>query len=164
MPSAMNRVLSLVNIATDLVAQFQTTVGRMASAAAAGDDDTLSSLRAEAERLFTAIWEHLDDAAKHTGLAGRSAEAYATIRADVGVGPGINGIEAHVVAIERKRDHDVVTTRGTVQYNTEGVARARAAVSALHAAWPDLDWSPVAAAPDVDLRPRGLLARLFGRR
>jgi hypothetical protein len=82
----MNQVQSLISIADDLTALFQTIVGRMAGAAASGDDGDLSSMRAESERLYTAIWEHLDHAAKQTRAAARSTDAYAGIRAGVGSG------------------------------------------------------------------------------
>lgn len=160
----MNQVQSLISIADDLTGQFQTIVGRMAKAAASGDDSDLSSMRAESERLYTAIWEHLDDAAKQTHAAGRSTDAYVGIRAGVGVGPGVAAVESKVVGIEHGVRHDVVTTRGTVQYNTEGVSRARQAITLLQGAWPEVDWTPATAQPEVDLRPRGLLSRLFGRR
>jgi len=50
-----------------------------------------------------------------------------------------------------------------IHQNGEGLAAAEQAVAAMRAAWPELDFTP-APAPDVDLRPRGFLSRLFGRK
>jgi hypothetical protein len=38
------------------------------------------------------------------------------------------------------------------------------AITVLQGAWPEVDWTPAPAQPEVDLRPRGLLSRLLGRR
>lgn len=161
--SAMQQVRQGVNIARDLIAQFDRIARAMAQGAASQDDGDLSSQRAESERLYAGIWEHLDSAAATTRAAGHSADAYAAIRAGADRAVGVSGVTSAVTNIEHKAKHDVVTTTGTVTYNAQGIAAAKQAIAALQTAWPDIDWTPPAPEPEVDLRPRGFFARLFGR-
>jgi hypothetical protein len=159
----MQLVKQSVQIADDLVGQFQVVVSRITAAALDKYDMDMSSLRAEAERLYTAVWEHLDLAAAHTRNAGRRTDAYAAVRAGVDVAVGVAGVQTAIVDTQRRGDKIVYTTQADTSYNGHGVASAREASAALKAAWSDIDWTPPAPMPDVDLRPRGWIARLFGR-
>ena len=69
---------------------------------------------------------------------------------------------SEVVDVQHGFDKDIYTVRGTAKVNQRGIDSARAASAALKAAWPDIDWTPPAPI-DIDLRPRGFFARLFGR-
>src|SRR5688500_2874448 len=66
------------------------------------------------------------------------------------------------VDIRDRGSKTIVTFELTIQQNREGLAAARRAADALRGVWPELDFTP-APDPGVDLRPRGFLARLFGR-
>ena len=76
----MQPVKQNVLIADDLALQLQSVIGRIAAAAANGEDIDLSALRGESKRLYVGIWDHLDTAAAQTHNAGRSTEAYAAAR------------------------------------------------------------------------------------
>lgn len=76
----MQLVKQNVLIADDLALQLQSVIGRIAAAAANGEDIDLSALRGESRRLYIGIWDHLDTAAAQTHNAGRSTQAYAVIR------------------------------------------------------------------------------------
>ena len=76
----MQHVKQNVLIADDLALQLQSVIGRIAAAAANGEDIDLSALRGESKRLYIGIWDHLDTAAAQTHNAGRSTEAYAAVR------------------------------------------------------------------------------------
>jgi hypothetical protein len=162
----MQQVRQCVLIADDLVAQFQSVVGRMAKAASQQDDSEVPVLRAEGERLYGAIWEHLDDAAQKTHAAGRPTEDYATLRSAPGLNAavGVSDVRSDVIGITAGFRKDIVHVQATVTMNAQGIDLARRASTALKAAWPEIDWTPAPPTPDVDLRPRGLLSRLFGRR
>lgn len=164
MSRAMQQVKQNVLIADDLLLQFRSVAGRITHAMASQQDSDLSSLRAESERLYRGIWEHLDAAAAQTRSAGRSTDAYAAIRATADTAVGVTGARADVVGIEHKATKDIYTIEATTSLNGHGLDSAAQASAALKATWPDVDWTPPAPAPDVDLRPRGLLSRLFGRR
>ncbi|HTL31741.1 MAG TPA: hypothetical protein VL326_01385 [Kofleriaceae bacterium] len=159
----MQQVKQNVQIADDLALQFQSVVGRITAAAASQRDMDLSALRAESERLFIGIWEHLDAAAAHTRHAGRSTEGYATARSHTDTAVGVMDVTSEVIDVEHLMNKDVYTVRGTAKVNQRGIDSARQASAALKAAWPDVDWTPPAPMPDIDLRPRGFFARLFGR-
>ena len=73
-------------------------------------------------------------------------------------------VKNEVIGISYGIKRDIVHVQATVTMNAQGIDLARRASAALKASWPDLDWTPAPATPDVDLRPRGLLSRLFGRR
>jgi len=162
----MQQVKQSVMIANDLIGQYQAVMGNMARAAATNDDGDLSSMRAESARLYAAIWEHLDDAAARTRTAGRATDAYAAIRRtpELDAYTGVTGVRSEMVGYERKGSREIVTVEGRVMHNARGLELARQAVTALQASWPELDWTPPAPLPDVDLRPRGLFSRLLGRR
>lgn len=162
----MQQVRQSVWIADDLALQFQSVVTKMAQVASSRDDSDVPLLRAEGERLYGAIWEHLDDAANKSRNAGRAVDAYDTIRTAPGLNAtvGVADVNSEVIGISHGIKKDIVHVKATVTMNAQGVDLARRASAALKAAWPDLDWTPAPAMPDVDLRPRGLLSRLFGRR
>jgi hypothetical protein len=162
----MQQVRQSVMIANDLVAQFQAIASKLAAAAAGTDDSELPQLRAEAERVYAGIWEQLDAAAALTCAVGRSIESYSAIRSspDLEAHIGIGDVTSEVIGIESGARHDIVTVEGSVTTNSRGLAHARRAIQALQAVWPDVDWTPAAPPSEVDLRPRGLLSRLFGRR
>lgn len=162
----MQQVRQSVLIADDLAMQFQDVVSKMARLAASQDDSEVPLLRAEGERLYGAIWEHLDDAAQKTRAAGRSVDAYDTLRSAPGLNAsvGVADVRSDVIGITHGTKKDMVHVQGTVTMNAQGIDLARRASGALKASWPELDWTPAPATPDVDLRPRGLLSRLFGRR
>jgi hypothetical protein len=163
MPRVMQQVKQNVLIADDLALQFQVVVGRITAAAASQQDTDLSALRAESERLYVGIWEHLDVAAAQTRNAGRSADAYVALRANADTAVGVTNVSSEVVGVEHGWNKDVYTVRGSAKLNARGIESARSASAALKAAWPDVDWTPPAPLPDIDLRPRGFFARLFGR-
>ncbi len=162
----MQQVRQSVMIADDLVTQFQVIARKMAAAAADTDDSELPQLRAEAERVYTAIWEQLDAAAALSVATGRSISGYTAIRSspELEAHVGIGGVTSEVIGIREGRKHDIVTVQGSVATNSQGLEHARRAIQALQAVWPDIDWTPAPPPPEVDLRPRGLLSRLFGRR
>jgi hypothetical protein len=158
----MQQVKQNVQIADDLALQFQSVVGKITAAAASQKDMDLSALRAESERLYVGIWEHLDVAAAHTRNAGRSTDGYAAARAQTDTAVGVMDVTSEVVGIQHGLTRDTYTVRGTARLNQRGIESARLASAALKAAWPDIDWTPPALL-DIDLRPRGFFARLFGR-
>jgi hypothetical protein len=159
----MQQVKQNVQIADDLALQFQAVVGKIVAAAASQSDMDLSAHRAESERLYTGVWEHLDAAAAHTRNAGRSTDAYAALRAKADTAVGVTGVSSEVVDVKYGTTKDVYTIQGSAKLNAHGIESARQASAALKAAWPDIDWTPPAPMPDIDLRPRGFFSRLFGR-
>ena len=164
MSRAMQQVKQNVLIADDLLLQFRSVVGRITHAMASQQDSDLSSLRGESERLYAGIWEHLDVAATQSRSAGRSTDAYAAIRATADRSVGVTNAHADVVGVQHKTNVDIYTVEAKTSFNAKGIEAAAQASAALKATWPDVDWTPPAPMPDVDLRPRGLLSRLFGRR
>jgi hypothetical protein len=164
----MLAVKQSVQMADFLLADYEANAQRLLSAETTGNDD-VSVLRGQCERLYANVWEQLDEAAGKTAAAGRSVTTYRAIRTNpnVRVFGAVDGFSARVTNIEHRRNVDIVTTETTLHDNRVGLAYARQAIAALEAAWPDIDWTPAADEPDVDLRPRGLgglLGRLFGRR
>jgi hypothetical protein len=161
----MEQVRQSVWIADSLITQYASVMARYMDAWKDDNPIEMSVLRGEIERVYPAIWEHLDQAAATTREAGRSLESYAAVRANPGLerGAAIADVQERVVGMEYKLTKTVVKSELTVRHNHEGVALARQAAAALRATWPELDWTPPAE-PDVDLRPRGLFARLFGKR
>jgi hypothetical protein len=161
-----------VLVADTLIGQYKLGLERMIEAWKNPDQgEHMETMRADLERSYVAIWEQLDSAAKLTQSAGRSAAAYAEIRATP-------GLEVNVAVADANEKYLGSKIRGTrvvekfqlnVKHNHEGIAFARKAVAALKAAWPELDWV-VVDEPVVDLRPGGIgrlivgLSRLFGRR
>jgi len=160
----MDQVRQSVWIAESLIAQYLGVLRRYQGAWKVGDEGEMSVLRAELERVYPSIWEHLDGAAAKSRAAGRAPEAYAAIRSRPGldVRTAITDVQERVVGVKHEVDRSIYTSQLTVQHNTDGVALARDAAAALKAAWPELDWTPPKE-PDVDLRPRGFFARLFGK-
>lgn len=123
----------------------------------------MSVLRAEIERVYAAIWEHLDDAATKTRAASRSTAAYATLRSSIDASAAIANVNEKYAGMDPGFTRVKATFELTVRHNQEGIEQATRAIAALQDVWPDLDWRPVEQ-PEVDLRPRGLLSRLFGRK
>ena len=70
---------------------------------------------------------------------------------------------SEVVDVQHGLTRDTYTVRGTAKLNQRGIESARQASYSLKASWPDIDWTPPAPLGDIDLRPRGFFARLFGR-
>ncbi len=157
----MQQVREVVLIADDLLVQFRTLVVQMVRQAAGGGVD-LSEMRAESRRLYSAVWERLDEAAAMTLEAGRSVEAYDDIRED----PGLD--------VQTAFGGNSITTDISAENSGGGVLLARKASAALKAAWPDIDWTAAAPSPspspspspepEPEARRPGLFARLFGRR
>ncbi|HUS31783.1 MAG TPA: hypothetical protein VMZ53_24945 [Kofleriaceae bacterium] len=159
----MQQVKQNVQIADDLALQFQAVAGRIAAAMASQQDSDLSALRAESERLYAGVWDHLDTAAAQTANAGRSTAAYATIRSSADTAVGVTGVASEITNVEHGYKKTTYTVQGSAKLNAQGIESARQASAALKAAWPDVDWTPPAPLGDIDLRPRGFFARLFGR-
>jgi len=151
-------------IAESLVAQYGDVLRRYKQMWQEQRDTEQSALRAELERLYPAIWEHLDGAAELTRKAGRDRTAYDQIRNT----PGLERAAAIAEVAERhvgsalKGLDTVHTFELTIKHNAEGLQFALRAAQAIKAAWPELDWTPPQE-PEVDLRPRGFFARLLGR-
>jgi hypothetical protein len=160
----MEQVRQSVWVAESLIGQYEQVMRRYMAAWQQQNEPEMSVLRGEIERVYPSIWEHLDDAAAKTRGVGRGTEGYAAVRGRPGleVGAAIANVRERVVGIEHKLTKTVVKSELSVHHNAEGLAHARDAVAALKAAWPELDWTPPKE-PEVDLRPRGLFARLFGR-
>jgi hypothetical protein len=140
----VDQVKQQVWIAIGLVDQYGDILRRYDEAFLEQNEAECHVLRGEVERVYPAIWEHLDGAAKLTQGAGRDAGSYAQIRArpDLVTTNALANIDAH-----------------TLMTNQEGIAIARAAADALQRVWPELDWTPPAT-PDVDLRG-GFFGRLL---
>jgi len=165
------RVKQHVQLAEMLLDQYGQVVERMLRAWWNANDDKGSVLEsedaevlgAEAQRLYAGTWEQLDGAAAAARAAGRPVEAYAAIlAAGVDRATAIRGVTfKHSTAVKLRRTYD--RTQLTLEQNEAGLAAAREAVAGFHAAWSELDWTPHVE-PEVDLRPRGLLGRLFNRK
>ncbi|MDB4958886.1 MAG: hypothetical protein JWO36_6455 [Myxococcales bacterium] len=166
------QVRQSVLVAATLVDQYRIGVQRILGAwkqPDAGDD--MSTMRADLERSYVAIWEQLDAAAKLTRSAGRNVASYDQIRSTPGleVNVAVANVSEVYLGTEIRGASTYAKFEATVTHNGQGVSLARTAVSALQAAWPELDWA-VADEPVVDLRPGGFgrivlgLSRLFGRR
>lgn len=159
-----------VQLAELLLEQYGQVVERMLEAWwHANDDrgslvqaDDASVLGAEAQRLYAGVWEQLQEADAAARAAGQPVLAYAAIRATPGLDrvTAIRGVTfTHATATKRGRTYD--RAQLALDQNDAGLAAARAAVAAFQAAWPAIDWTRQVE-PEVDLRPRGLLSRLFG--
>ncbi|MGE0551273.1 MAG: hypothetical protein AB7O24_22230 [Kofleriaceae bacterium] len=166
----MQIVRQHILIADSLIVQYDQVIRRFMDAWGHDDDTEMSLLRAELERIYTAIWENLDAAARGTQAANRPVSAYGAIRSAPGLdaGAAIRDVSEQFVGSRRiegglfGRDKIETTHKLTVAHNQQGLEIARKAVEALRTVWPELDWT-IAPDPVVDLRPRGLLSRLFGR-
>jgi hypothetical protein len=159
-----------VLVAGTLIDQYAGVVRRLLEARAIGNDPEEHVLRAEVERVYGAIWEQLDGAARASRAAGRAVVAYDQIRArpDLDVAVAVSDVSGRVDDVRDEGRFMKVTTEARVVHNKGGVELARAAAASLRDAWPELDWT-VHDTPDVDLRPAsskiiGALAKLFGRR
>lgn len=159
-----------VLIAGTLIDQYADVVRRLLAARADGDEPEEHVLRAEVERIYGAIWEHLDEAARSSRAAGRDVSAYERIRArpELDVAVAVGDVSGRVTDVVEEGRWTKITTEARVVHNKGGVELARAGAAALREAWPELDWTP-GDAPDVDLRPAsskivGAIAKLFGRR
>jgi hypothetical protein len=152
-------------IADSLIAQYRDVVRQFIQAWKDGNDAEMSVQRAHIERVYTGIWEQLDDAARTTQGAGRSIDGYLAIRHAPGlvVGAAVADTTEKLVGVTPGVRKTTYTFELKIHQNGEGLAAAEQALGAMRAAWPELDFTP-APAPDVDLRPRGLLSRLFGRK
>ncbi len=125
-------------IAEGLIVQFGEVLERLAKAFDAQRAEA-HVLRAEVERLYPAIWDHLDTAATLTRRAGRSTEAFARVREL----PGLVTAHAFDAMIDRRN-----------------LGLAREAVRGIKDAWPDLDWTPPRVHEDIDVRG-GWLGRVL---
>ncbi|MCE9574994.1 MAG: hypothetical protein K8W52_17725 [Deltaproteobacteria bacterium] len=159
-----------VQIAEMLLAQYDQVLERMLVAwwnsldddGKLGKTEEMSVLGAEVQRLYAGAWEQLDDAQVAAQAAGQTTAAYAAIRAEPGLdrATAIRGVSLKL-SIKRTYKETFTRTKIALDQNDAGLAAARAAVAAFQAAWPQIDWTPHVE-PEVDLRPRGLLSRLFG--
>jgi hypothetical protein len=161
----VEQVRQPILIADSLIAQYRDVVRQFIQAWKDDNDPEMSVQRAHIERVYTGIWEQLDDAARTTQAAGRSIDAYLAIRHAPGlvVGAAIAGTSEKLVGIKDGLRMSTFTFQLKIHQNGEGLAAAEQAVAAMRAAWPELDFTP-APAPDVDLRPGGFLGRLFRRK
>jgi hypothetical protein len=161
-----------VQLAELLLHQYGEVVERMLRAWWNANDDKGSLIQsddvhvlgAEAQRLYAGVWEQLEDAAAAARAAGRAVEAYAQLRAQPELDrvTAIRGVTfAHATVEKRGRTYD--RTQLTLDQNDAGLAAARAAIRGFQAAFGEVDWTPHVE-PEVDLRPRGLLSRLFNRK
>lgn len=149
----MDQVKQQVWIAEGLIDQYGDIVRRYVRA---WKDDNASEqhvLHGELERIYPAIWEHLDGAAKLTQNTNRTTDNYSRIRSrpDLVTSNAIANVESKVVGVAHLPTKTVVTSQLTMRHNEEGVGIAREAANALKGAWPELDWTPPVA-PNVDLR------------
>jgi hypothetical protein len=158
------QVRQSVQIADGLVGQYSDVMRRFMTAWKTDNDAEMSVLRAEVERIYGGIWEHLDDAAAKTRAAGRSTDAYTAVRSSraLDAGAAIANVNEKFVGFEAGISKTKAKFELTVQHNAEGIEHAKHAIAALQSVWPELDWKPVVE-PEVDLRPKGLLSRLFRR-
>jgi len=160
-----------VQIADGLIEQYPDAMSRFMAAWKESDDAVMSVTRAEVERVYTGIWEQLDDAARLTEGEGRAVDQFREIRSTPGleVGAAIFDTRERVAGISPGMGGTKVKSELTVQHNAQGVELARRASRVLQAAWPELDWTPPVT-PDVDLRPGGIgklvagLGRLFKKK
>lgn len=160
------QVRQCVQIADGLVGQYSDVMNRYIRAWKEQNDSEMSVLRAEIERVYTGIWEQLDDAAAQTRLAGRSIDAYAAVRGSgaLDAGRAIKNVDQQFKGFQPGiLDKGKAKFQLTIDHNTTGLDHAKRASTALKTAWPELDWRP-AEEPQVDLRPKGLFGRLFSRR
>jgi hypothetical protein len=158
------QVRQCVQIADGLVGQYSDVMKRFTQAWQHDNEAEMSVLRAEVERIYAGIWEQLDDAAAQTRAAGRSIDDYAAIRNSraLDAGAAIANVNERFVGFEPGISKGKAKFELSVRHNAEGIAHAKQAIAALQATWPELDWKPFDE-PQVDLRPKGLLSRLFRR-
>jgi hypothetical protein len=161
----MESVRQSVWIAESLIDQYASVMTRYLAAWKDDNEPEMAVLRGEIERVYPSIWEHLDAAGLRTRDLGRDAGAYFAIRQTPGleIGAAIANVTEKVVGVTPGLRGTTVTSQINVHHNAEGVELARQAAAALRTAWPEADWTPPSE-PEVDLRPRGLLARLFRRK
>jgi hypothetical protein len=158
------QVRQCVQIAEGLVGQYSDVMNRFTQAWKDDNESEMSVLRAEVERIYAGIWEQLDDAAAKTRAAGRSTDGYVAVRQSraLDAGAAIASVNEKFVGISPGISKGKAKFELTVRHNAEGIAHARQAIGVLQSLWPELDWKPVDE-PQVDLRPKGLLSRLFRR-
>lgn len=161
----MEQVRQPILIADTLIAQYRDVVRLYVQAWKDDNDPEMSVQRAQIERVYTGIWEQLDDAARTTQTAGRSIDGYLAIRHAPGlvVGAAVADTSEKLVGVKPGIGKTIYKFELKIHQNGEGLAAAEQAVAAMRAAWPELDFT-AAPTPDVDLRPRGFLSRLFGRK
>ena len=158
------QVRQSVQIADGLVGQYSDVMRRYVQAWKDDNDSEMSVLRAEVERVYTGIWEQLDDAAMRTRAAGRSTDTYTAVRSSSGLdaGAAIANVNEKYLGTEYGITRNKAKFQLTIQHNTDGLNYAKQAIAALQSVWPELDWRPVEE-PQVDLR-KGFFAKLFGRK
>jgi hypothetical protein len=167
----MEQVRQAVNIARGLIDQYRDVIKLLEKLSLRATNDAgaaaeYSVRRGEAERLYGAIWEHLETAAAATAHMERSRAAYDAIRSEPGLDVTSALVDRGARATQTLGGEHVIMGSGTLDENVVGIDAARRAINALMAVWPEVDWTPPPPTPDVDLRPSGLLgllARLFGR-
>lgn len=165
------QVRTSVLVARTLIDEYATVRQRFIAAWKASDDTEQSVVRAELERVYGAIWEQLDAAARQTEAAGRSIASYVAIRTDPSLDPAVavKDLREHSQAVgtEFRGGKSWTRIRSTLEMhdNGRGLDSARDATAALQDAWPELDWRDAAAdEPVPDLSTGGgKLARWFGR-
>ncbi|MGE0398957.1 MAG: hypothetical protein AB7T06_19770 [Kofleriaceae bacterium] len=148
----MDQVKQQVWIAEGLIDQYGDVLRRYTQAWKRDDDSEQHVLHGEIERIYPAIWEHLDSAAKLSQSSGRTTDAYSQVRArpDLVTSNAIANVESKVVGVTHLPTKTVITSELRIKHNEEGLAIARQASRALKDAWPEIDWTPPST-PNVDL-------------
>lgn len=95
--------------------------------------EVLENMLGEADQIYPSIWSNLDDAHGHLGQLGIKVPEYAPLRAT----PAAH----HAGVLEVDVKNEALGDREKTAYmNAEGHATALAAIAALKAALPDVDW------------------------
>ena len=169
------QVRSSVLVARTLIDEYATAQKRFVAAWRAQDDTEQGLIRAELERVYGAIWEQLDAAAKKTEAAGRSIAEYIEVRNDptLDTAVAVKDVRetARVAGTEYRGGQSWTTVRRRLHMhdNESGLDSARRATKALEGAWPELDWRDTSAdEPVPDLTTGGgkiakWLGKLFAR-
>ena len=159
----MDQVKQQVWIAEGLIDQYGDILRRYMKAWSSQEEAECHVLHGEIERVYPAIWEQLDSAAKLTQGTGRTTDHYSRIRSrpDLVTSNALATVDERVVGITTLPTKTIVTSQLTMRHNQEGVDIARQAARALKEAWPELDWTPPAT-PNVDIRG-GFFSQLFRR-
>ena len=152
MVATQDPVVQAIQIADTLIAQYRDVMVRLDRPGAIKDDELYEIDVAEAERVFPAIWEHLDRARQGLG----PVTAYDDLRGRVG-----DAARRGVLEYTEETRFDLAAKRGAravriARPNQPGLARAVEASAALKAARPDVDWAAAARAvadPAVNVMP-----------
>lgn len=137
---AVDQVKQQVWIAKGLIDQYGDIVRRYVQAWKDDNDAEQHVLHGELERIYPAIWEHLDSAAKLTQSTGRTTEGYSGLRSrsDLVTSNAVASVSSQVVGVTHLATKTVITSELKMRHNEEGPA------------------------PDVDLRG-GFFSKLFRR-